>query len=269
MGTQGPKSMSESIHMESAGDHRPPSRVVIGDGVAEWSVKAVLFDLDGTLYDPKPLRFRMLAALLGRAARGPLSGFKILRTLRIFRRMREDLRALGDSAPSLDQVQYDEPARILGYSTDFVRATVRHWMFLKPLPLVGANGWPGLRATLLALRDRGLVLGVFSDYPPLEKLQALGVEDLFEVALAATDKGVNAFKPHPAGFIAGAAALGLEPHEVLYVGDRLDVDGRGAEAAGMPCLILRRGAEVGVEQAVGPSTGLITGFSEILGAFRE
>jgi FMN phosphatase YigB (HAD superfamily) len=31
---------------------------------------------------------------------------------------------------------------------------------------------------------------------------------------------------------------GLDPSEVLYVGDRIDVDAPGARAAGMPCAVL-------------------------------
>lgn len=260
--------MSDSDPRDQAAENGslPPRRVVFRDGSQEITVKAVLFDLDGTLYDPQPLRARMLAALLWRVARGPVSGMKVLRTLRLFRRMREDLRSLGDSAPSLDDVQYEEPGRVLGYPAEFVRATVRIWMFTKPLPLVGANGWPQLRETLLALRREGLSLGVFSDYPPKEKLEALGVDDLFDTALAATDPAVNAFKPHPAGFIAGAKALGADPREVLYVGDRFEVDGAGAEAAGMPCLILQPGGAESPAAPGGPSIGVVRAFSEIRGA---
>jgi FMN phosphatase YigB (HAD superfamily) len=59
------------------------------------------------------------------------------------------------------------------------------------------------------------------------------------VALCATDATVNALKPHPRGFLQACAALGLRPADVLYVGDRPDVDLAGARAAGMACALIR------------------------------
>ena len=91
---------------------------------------------------------------------------------------------------------------------------------------------------LTELRAAGKRLGVFSDYAPDAKLEALGVRDLFDVTLAATDPGVNRFKPDPAGFLEGARLLGAPAAEVVYVGDRADVDGEGAAAAGMRSVIL-------------------------------
>jgi HAD superfamily hydrolase (TIGR01509 family) len=93
---------------------------------------------------------------------------------------------------------------------------------------------------LAFLRQRGVAMGVLSDYPALAKLEALGLGGAFEVVLCTTDRGVNAYKPHPAGFRAAAAAFRLPPASVLMVGDRADVDGQGAAAAGMPSVIVGR-----------------------------
>jgi FMN phosphatase YigB (HAD superfamily) len=59
--------------------------------------------------------------------------------------------------------------------------------------------------------------------------------------VCATVPAINAFKPHPRGFEEACARLGLEPSEVLYVGDRAEVDGVGARAAGMRCAIVSGG----------------------------
>ncbi|MEM6672821.1 MAG: HAD-IA family hydrolase [Planctomycetota bacterium] len=200
--------------------------------------RAVLFDLDGTLYAAKPLRRAMLLELARTPLRGPRQAVRTVRRLQAFRSVREELRDLGDTSSSLDDEQYAAPAARLRDDPAAVREVVAEWIHRRPLRHLPAAAWPTLRPTLEALRERGLALGVFSDYPPDEKLAALGVDDLFDVTLAATDPEINAFKPHPCGFLAGASRLGLDPSEVVYVGDRVEVDALGALAAGLGCVIL-------------------------------
>jgi FMN phosphatase YigB (HAD superfamily) len=80
---------------------------------------------------------------------------------------------------------------------------------------------------------------VFSDYPGDQKLRALNLSG-FNIwpVLCATDPQVNAFKPHPKGFLRACGLWTLAPDEVLYVGDRYEIDAVGAAAAGMPCAII-------------------------------
>lgn len=94
---------------------------------------------------------------------------------------------------------------------------------------------------LATLRERGYHLGVFSDYPATEKLKALGVRDYFTTVVSSQDNEVRGFKPNTTGFGIAVSRLGLLPGEVLYVGDRLDVDGRGAKGAGIAAAILGKG----------------------------
>jgi FMN phosphatase YigB (HAD superfamily) len=58
------------------------------------------------------------------------------------------------------------------------------------------------------------------------------------LALCATDPDINAFKPHPKGFLHACRHWGVPPEEVLYIGDRPEVDAVGAATASMPCAIL-------------------------------
>lgn len=202
------------------------------------STKAVLFDLDGTLYRLAPMRRRMLLELLRWGAVHPLAFPGLMGRLREFRTAREGLRDFARDDQSLDEVQYEVPASRLGISPDELRGLVQEWMFERPLPFLARAAWPGLREILVGLRSTGRPLGVFSDYDPDRKLEALGVRDLFDVTLAATDAEVNRFKPDPRGFIVGAERLGVDPCDVLYVGDRAEVDGAGATAAGMASVII-------------------------------
>ena len=216
---------------------------------------AVLFDLDGTLYDQRILRKAMLRELARTPfTKGPFAAIRIAKTLRSFRLMREDLRGMNEEDSVFLDLQFSRPATELGVAVENVESTVTEWMYQKPLRYMASAAWPGLRESLVQLRDADLRLGVFSDYPPQAKLAALGVDDLFEVAFGATDSKINAFKPSPKGFLTGALALGAAPEDVVYVGDRHDVDGVGAAAAGMRCVILETGmSHVGADQSSAPA----------------
>lgn len=203
-------------------------------------IKALLFDLDGTLYRQRPLRLRMVASL----ATLPLE----LRSLReaqgtwgaiqSFRRVRESLRSLGDGCATLAQEQYTRAAQVAKTSPDELERIVVEWLHERPLRHLRRYRQPGAIELLDRLSAAGIRAGVFSDYPAVAKLEALGLGDRFDPILAATDESIHAFKPHPAGLLEACRIWGLSPSEVLYVGDRPEVDAAAATAAGMRCAII-------------------------------
>ena len=211
-------------------------------GWCNGDLEGVLFDLDGTLYHQSALRRRMFLELLMLPVRtrSLAATRRVLRRLERFRRVREELRALGRTDRPLADLQYDEAALQLGEDPEVVRRTIDEWIHHRPLLHLAPCLRRDLRPFLAWLRERGLRIGVFSDYPVDAKLRAMGLEDEIDLRLDATDPEINAFKPHPRGFLVACERWGVEPHRVLYVGDRHDVDGGGARAAGMPCAILSR-----------------------------
>lgn len=218
----------------------------MANGWCNGDLEGVLFDLDGTLYHQGALRRRMFLELmrLPLRTRSLAATRRVLRRLERFRRVREELRALGRTDRPLADLQYDEAALQLGEDPQVVRQTIDEWIHHRPL----LHLRPCLRADLLPflawLRGRGLRVGVFSDYPVDAKLAAMGLSGHVDLRLDATDAEINAFKPHPRGFLVACERWDVEPRQVLYVGDRPDVDGEGARAAGMPCAILgRRGGD--------------------------
>ncbi|MFI9647993.1 HAD family hydrolase [Streptomyces sp. NPDC052040] len=78
---------------------------------------------------------------------------------------------------------------------------------------------------------RHAVLSNSSIHVQEHKLRALGVRDRFEAVLCAAELGFS--KPDARAFRAACDALGLAPHQVAYVGDHPEIDGRGAAGAGM------------------------------------
>ena len=210
------------------------------DRAVSSRVRAVLFDVDGTLYHQPPLRAFMAAEL----AASPLTlgsvtrATTLARVLRAYRRGQEQLREAPVNGQSISSLQIAWAARQTGVDEADVASTVAEWMDRRPLKYLRLCRRSGLVALLETLQGRGIRLGVLSDYPSGTKLAALEVTSFFSPVLCATDPDINAFKPNPRGFQRACDLWNLAPEEVLYVGDRPEVDARGAQAAGIQCVIV-------------------------------
>ena len=203
-------------------------------------VRAVLFDVDGTLYRQRPLRLAMagemaLASMAIWQKRRRLNDLHLMLT---FRRLREELRSDDEGDEPLALRQYTAVSRRVGCSVADVERAVAEWIHRRPLKWLPFCRRPGLETLLDFLTDRGIHCGVFSDYPVREKLVALGVAARFDLLLSATDGEVGAFKPDPRGFLIASRRWGIPPDQIVYVGDRSEVDAVGARAAGMQCAVL-------------------------------
>ncbi len=107
----------------------------------------------------------------------------------------------------------------------------------------------------LAASHRHAVLSNSSIHVQDRKLRALGVHDRFEAILCAAELGVS--KPEAGAFLAACEALELAPHQVAYVGDHPEIDGRGAADAGLLSVWIDRdgaytGGDFAGDGAVGP-----------------
>ncbi len=94
--------------------------------------------------------------------------------------------------------------------------------------------FPHVRPTLIALRERGLKLGVVSDAPRLKawlRLAEMNLTHFFDVVITVDDTGHP--KPHRKPFEAALKRLKLKPAEVLYVGDNPTKDIKGAKKVGL------------------------------------
>lgn len=222
-------------------------------------LRGVAFDVDGTLYHQLPLRacmaLEIAASLLEPAADARRRARIAARQLSVFRRTREALKGVDGGGESLQRLQYEQPARSLGCSAEELEAVVARWMHERPLRYLAHCRRRGLVRFFRHLSERGYRVGVLSDYPAAAKLAALDVAPYVDATFCATDATVNALKPHPRGFLRMCEALELPPADVLYVGDRPDVDLAGAHAAGMPCALVgsRMRAQRALRQLTFPS----------------
>ena len=197
-------------------------------------VRLVVFDVDGTLYDQRALRRTMLRHLLVDALQSRSIG--TLKAISCFRRVREELAEAG--AEEFATLQYSRTAEQTGRDTAEVRQLVEDWMERRPLPHLRAARFPGLAELFQRLRERGTTIGVWSDYPAHDKLQALGLQA--DIVCSAGDTDVKRLKPSPAGLQTVMAKAGCEAGETVMIGDRQERDGLAAEAAGVRALIKSR-----------------------------
>lgn len=96
--------------------------------------------------------------------------------------------------------------------------------------------------TLLdTLQNAGLPFGVITNGSARQwrKIEGLGLARRTDCLFVSETFGGK--KPAPAIFHAAAAHLGVPPAEILFVGDNPAVDVRGAQAAGMKAAWLHRG----------------------------
>ncbi|QBE64173.1 HAD family hydrolase [Pseudoduganella lutea] len=82
-------------------------------------------------------------------------------------------------------------------------------------------------------------------------LEVIGLAHHFKVSLAASRFGKA--KPDPEIFLAACEALGVAPHETVYVGDDLRLDVEGAQKAGLKAVWMNRtGSTAHLEAGIVP-----------------
>lgn len=195
--------------------------------------KAVIFDVDGTLYDQPRLRRIMCRELALHLIRSPVKGLRTIKILAVFRRIRESMPSM--EIANLAQASYVMTAQRLNSPIEQVRKIVQDWIFQRPLRHLPSCKCAGLDTFMDHLAKRDVATAVFSDYPAQAKVQSLGLR--FSVLLDAEDARVDRLKPDPKGLIVCSELLGLAQAECLFVGDRDDRDGECARRAGMPYLL--------------------------------
>jgi len=113
--------------------------------------------------------------------------------------------------------------------------------------------YPDSLPALAALKARGLVVGIAGNQP--QQAEAALAACGFAADHIASSARWGVQKPSPRFFELIAETTGLAPHEIAYVGDRLDNDVLPAHAAGMAAVFIVRGPW-GVIQARRPEARL-------------
>jgi putative hydrolase of the HAD superfamily len=200
-------------------------------------LKAVLFDWGDTLMD-----FRYDEELVETAFRAGLAALErdeMARAADITAHFRERFEPLFWAPGTIEEIEYPGLIReaLSHFEVEvsdeelarFLEAEHAAWA---PARVLGAT----THALLDSLRERGLHLGLVSNaFDPGWLLQRdladMGLSDRLDVAVFSSEVGKR--KPHPEIFERALDALGVQPEEALFVGDRLYEDIRGAGELGM------------------------------------
>ena len=194
---------------------------------ARKTIEVVSWDVDGTLYSTRTMKFHLLAQAV----------LQVLQT-RSLQAIR-DLRALHRSTLAIEALRWRKggcleelPGDRWTLETDRLQ---RDWLG----PAVAATGTrKGVRELLAFLQELGIVQVAVSDYRADYKLAALGLRNFFETSYCGQQLG--RVKPHPALFQAILRDFQILPENLLHIGDRAETDGAAAEAAKCSSLILGR-----------------------------
>lgn len=186
--------------------------------------EALIFDLDGTLYDKKNIVFNTMR-----------SHWKDIPVLHASNRLRKSLKGIDlENRENFHSTFYRRIAMASGRRTH----RVEHWYQKKFYPRfirVLKKKYKARNNLLPLLEDLEKVvpMAVFSDYAYVkERLHALDIPtDAFLVMEGSEEYGV--LKPSARPLLEIAAKLGVTPEKVLVVGDRDDTDGVAARLAGM------------------------------------
>ncbi|UNC93645.1 HAD family hydrolase [Candidatus Contubernalis alkaliaceticus] len=202
--------------------------------IKEKNVQAVIFDVDGTLYDQKKLRRLMFFAVIKYYSIRPWR-LKEIKVLQDFRGQREKNASVV--CQDIEKVQYEWGAKASGVSPEQVKKVTAQWIFQYPLKYLYRCRYPGVCRFMEKLKEQKIITAVFSDYPAAEKLSALQVSP--HHIFSSTDKNIDRLKPDPKGLLVAARSLNIPVEYCLFVGDREDRDGECARRAGMPYYILQ------------------------------
>lgn len=195
-------------------------------------IKAVIFDLDGTLYDYDTLD----KEAFGRVQDLVLEqlGVSEEQSEEAFRRARQATKKnLGETATSHSRMLYFQKTleyldiRPLYLALEMYEA---YWgVFLEKMTL-----YPGVKELLDALHDKYVRVAICTDllaHIQHRKLKALKLTD--DVDCLVTSEEAGAEKPSAKIFELCLEKLHLYPKEVCFVGDNFEKDVKGAAAAGM------------------------------------
>jgi putative hydrolase of the HAD superfamily len=213
------------------------------------NIRAVLFDVDGTLFN-RSLAQRKVLEIVIRQFPHIFGAFELERVAKAFtesdRITTEDFEA-GAPSEGLRRKRSRLFLQLLDLREDLADAITEAYVRDYPTvfaPMAGA-------VPLVKELSRRFIVGVVSNgFPDVQyrKLEAMGLREYFSCIVLSEEIGIR--KPDPGIFHHAASLLRMQPSECLYVGDSYVSDIVGSKNSGMLACWLNREQSVTTNERI-------------------
>lgn len=189
------------------------------------NIKAVAFDIDGTLYRSSSLFVRMIPY--------------VIKHLRFYLHYNKVRNILHRTAPLPDFYEYQARlfAEETGCSIEEARKEIKAVVYdgLKKF-FKKIKPYKNVDEAFRFLKSKGYKIALLSDFPPSQKGDVWGLSSFCDVIVGSEE--IGALKPSKYPFGVLSMKLDLPPEQILYVGNSVKYDLIGAKNAGMKTAII-------------------------------
>ena len=195
-------------------------------------IEAVAFDIDGTLYPEWEFYILVFPFVL--------THFSLMNA---FRKVRSDIREYQIQHPDEKQEDFFEfQAKLLSLRLRKEKDTLK-----QELKFSIYDGWKSLFSKIKPhkyalevvkkLKERNFKIALLSDFLTEQKGDVWGILPYCDIAISS--ENVGALKPSRFPFMALSEELNIPCEKILYVGNNIKYDAKGAKSVGMKTALIR------------------------------
>ena len=194
------------------------------------NLKMVIFDIDGTLYNQKTMR-RFMALEL--ALYYIFRPWKIgdVKVLMHFRKEREKNALIPELNTEIAENQYKWCQSKVKRPLHEIKEIVNLWMHKRPLKHILKCTYKHVAEYVQQLNNAGIITCAYSDFDGDAKLKAMNLN--VQHCYSSEQPEINTLKPSANGINYIAAQHQIAKSEILFIGDRDELDGKCAANAGV------------------------------------
>lgn len=233
----------------------PPQQKDPFEGELGMKIKAVLFDLGGTLVKSLPIPEVMKRILETYGIKRSTEEIEEARKTAEKQVDIKELPVLGDEFWFKWNAQILKHLKVHDNVPFLAEKITKLWWHYAEVEL-----YPDAEKTLKLLKQKGLKVGLITnglESDVKEILPKVGLDGFFDVKI--TSDTVGKMKPSKEMFLHALKKLDVSPHEALFVGDMTEHDYKGAKESGLKALLIDREGNVAEEnvEKIGSLTELL------------